>query len=385
MAINLIEYPVTTAGGRVLNVLSGFNPIYLMFSRSVSDEVGVEVVLTEWGDVDTDLLGFSLFSDFDLDNLARIDVSIINDQNSLNINLGNITEENSRVKFRVKYRTTYEDGTTSAWTWLDSEYPIIAYYSNETPELYEVLNDADLPAVYRGYPAPAGFVTSDANLLGNIRMYMDFYDITETIITFNVLLRNYGISPIGLNVFNINQSSDDTPISVPNSGGNGTSDWYDGNGDGLADGWYKSDVNKIATIVTGNGFTGNAQRVEVLGTAFSLMMRYEGDLSVASSTYTIKLKYRSYTISDLHKIIVSPKGGYTTDTLYLPNNTGDAVEIEFTGISVNPNLFGISFHGDTAEVGEWLEVDEIQIIPEPTTVNIPSNAAFVDFKIITDY
>lgn len=46
--------------------------------------------------------------------------------------------------------------------------------------------------------------------------------------------------------------------------GDGTStDWIDSNSDGIADNWTRTYSTGLATIITGSGFTGNAQRLEV--------------------------------------------------------------------------------------------------------------------------
>ena len=56
-----------------------------------------------------------------------------------------------------------------------------------------------------------------------------------------------------------------TQIIVPNAGGWGTTDWVDTNEDGLADGWSKLELTAIlTTIISGNGFIGNAQKVELI-------------------------------------------------------------------------------------------------------------------------
>ena len=64
---------------------------------------------------------------------------------------------------------------------------------------------------------------------------------------------------------------------VINSGASGTTDWVDTNTDGIADDWVQATGAGAPTIVTGNGFLGNAQRVNhVTGTQtlFRQLARY---------------------------------------------------------------------------------------------------------------
>ena len=52
----------------------------------------------------------------------------------------------------------------------------------------------------------------------------------------------------------------DNYVVVPNGGGVGTTDWIDNNIPGVGDNWSVNGSPTLS-IVTGNGFVGNAQRI----------------------------------------------------------------------------------------------------------------------------
>lgn len=132
-----------------------------------------------------------------------------------------------------------------------------------------------------------------------------------------------------------------------NSGASGMTDWVDSNGDGLADGWAV--VNASTSIVSGNGFTGNAQRIDVsnnsgyLTTGISTM--YLG------KTYTFSGKYRSnntWTITN-----VNPSGNNNWFA-----NPSDAIPFSGTftvGFSAVPRI------GYMVNASDWLEIDEVSV------------------------
>ena len=97
-------------------------------------------------------------------------------------------------------------------------------------------------------------------------------------------------------------------IPIPNSGGNGTTDWVDTNTDGLADDWTKS-ASQSTAIVTGNGFTGNAQQIS--GAAGEYI--YSDPVSVVlNNDYTLSFKYRASVAGNLYSVYEFG-GGLITD------------------------------------------------------------------------
>jgi hypothetical protein len=154
----------------------------------------------------------------------------------------------------------------------------------------------------------------------------------------------------------------DSRIGVPNAnptnlvingGASGTTDWVDSNGDGLADGWTTSGSEITGySIVTGNGFSGNAQRIEADGLGGRLMQKLpEEDLEIGK-TYIVSFKYRS---SALFRIYC-PSTSYGVDTS-IDINTGDAILYSkiFTLKAFDTNQNLIIY---TSNV-QYIEIDEV--------------------------
>ena len=139
---------------------------------------------------------------------------------------------------------------------------------------------------------------------------------------------------------------------LTNCGAPGTTDWVDSASDGLADDWSQTGVYTISpSIVTGNGFTGNAQRADEDNASNHAIIEHAGIKNLtAGKTYKLSLKYRSNTIFKLN---------YATglNALSFSANTGDAIYAEDTfihdGTHVNMymGVLGIS--------GGWFEIDEV--------------------------
>lgn len=138
-----------------------------------------------------------------------------------------------------------------------------------------------------------------------------------------------------------------------NSGVAGMTDWIDSNADGLADGWYGGGFAGLWSIVTGNGFVGNAQRV-IENNVNDLA--YLGFISLtlnAGVSYKISGKYRCNTITKIN---------HTTSGLMLslPINTGNALPFDIT---FTPTSNGALYILSTAVSGAWFEIDEVSIKP----------------------
>lgn len=141
-----------------------------------------------------------------------------------------------------------------------------------------------------------------------------------------------------------------TPVELlTNSGCAGMTDWVDTNGDGVADGWAKFYGSEICSIVTGNGFTGNAQRLDasVGGTAQAIRHSAQGRLG---STYKITLKYRA---NNLLRIYCSASQILKD----LPANIGDAIYVETIATSNYSNYFLFYLQNKN----DWFEIDEVSI------------------------
>ena len=168
---------------------------------------------------------------------------------------------------------------------------------------------------------------------------------------------NYGSSTYAENLDGYVIDDKDIPnysyVSITNSDFSGTSTG------GLADGWTAD--NGISSIVTGNGFTGNAQRQVADGTSQSSL--HTNITFKANSTYKISFKYRASN----GIAFVSYDGDQASSAKTFSANTSDAIQVtdvEFTtGSSVNSNTykslrFYVEINGTTTD-GYWIEIDDI--------------------------
>lgn len=128
---------------------------------------------------------------------------------------------------------------------------------------------------------------------------------------------------------------------IVNGGFEGTTDWIDTNGDGLADGFSTTNLSGCS-IVTGNGFVGNAQRIEYDGATGAFTF---SGLTIGKK-YKISIKYRGNYLYVSHAI---------TGQL-LPQNLITAAEWNLTFISLNTTIL---FSATAA--GRWGEVDEYKL------------------------
>jgi uncharacterized protein (TIGR02145 family) len=125
-------------------------------------------------------------------------------------------------------------------------------------------------------------------------------------------------------------------------------DWIDTNNDGAADG-IDTAAGRIYSIVTGNGFTGNAQRSEYNGAQVRILFTGNGiQARSIGCFYQISGKYRSS-----HSITFDGPQNFT-----LPANPGNA--ISFTGIVQANNRSQNSWVNNT-NTGSWMELGEICI------------------------
>ncbi len=143
-------------------------------------------------------------------------------------------------------------------------------------------------------------------------------------------------------------------IDYPNRGENlvVNSAMIDSNSDGLADDWDKKYSTGVYTIVTGNGFEGNAQRYE-------WGQQYGGVSQVSSYssnkfTYFVKYKYRTNSAS-LSVMVSNANGGA------LPVNTGNAIEIiRIIEPILNVDKFVVQLNSG-AGAGEWFEISDYKV------------------------
>lgn len=139
---------------------------------------------------------------------------------------------------------------------------------------------------------------------------------------------------------------------ILNAGAYGQTDWVDSNSDGLADSWlFYSTGTGTKSIVTGNGFTGNAQRFGCTESG-KVTELYQYYAFVTGQEYLISLKYR--TNNELFHLQLG-----TSMSSNLPVNTGDAQLFSCTIMAAETTMFEILAIDGIADT--YLDVDEISI------------------------
>jgi len=134
-----------------------------------------------------------------------------------------------------------------------------------------------------------------------------------------------------------------------NSGADGLTDWVDSNSDGKADYWDSGFGSPVMSIVTGNGFTGNAQRLALAASGGGCLTHSAG-LTVGHS-YQVTFKYRS---SDPLNVC----DWNTTSYGVFPSNNGLAVEATCSFVATS---YWLTFWPWGAGINSWFEVDEVSI------------------------
>jgi hypothetical protein len=134
---------------------------------------------------------------------------------------------------------------------------------------------------------------------------------------------------------------------------NGT-DWADSNDDGLADSWSTVYSGEVTTIVTGNGFTGNAQRLGTPGSAWKAIMT-SSNIFTANIIYRLSFKYRSFADGGSIDVADGSSGGVS-----LSDNTGSATEysINFKGTNGSSLRFRLS---DSCGANAYIEIDDVSL------------------------
>ena len=126
------------------------------------------------------------------------------------------------------------------------------------------------------------------------------------------------------------------------------SDFIDSNADGLADGWTKS-ANVTASIVSGNGFSGNAQRFAAVALSDQGLL---GVLMVIGHSYNVSVKYRC---TGVWRFYASNNG--SAIKLIMPNNSGNAILFSTIYKKVGAGA-NISFY---AAAAGYIEFDDLSI------------------------
>ena len=157
-------------------------------------------------------------------------------------------------------------------------------------------------------------------------------------------------------------SYDKIPASVKSTLGSelvaNATDWTDSNSDGLADNWSDQYSGKLDySIVTGNGFTGNAQRFEVNDVAGSdRAIRTSATVFTSGTLYKVSFKYRASISSG--SILVMDGGSGATVT-NITTHTGDAKLFETYYVA--PTGSHLWFYMQNADANAFMEIDEVSV------------------------
>lgn len=169
-----------------------------------------------------------------------------------------------------------------------------------------------------------------------------------------------GVFKAGEEVITVTEVS----TALLNAGASGTTDWVDTDLDGLADNMNTTESPSAVTysIITGSGFTGNAQRFDILITT-QVDFRSDAFSLTNGESYKIRFKYRT----DSTNMQVSLRNASTFAVKFgsgvLPTNTGSALEFTTpTAFIAGSENYVIQVLGTTA--GNYYEIDEIEFIRE---------------------
>jgi len=140
---------------------------------------------------------------------------------------------------------------------------------------------------------------------------------------------------------------------IINGGGDGTTDWYPYSG--LADMW-STKITGSVSVVTGHGFTGNAQRLDFSSFTTASYGIFQDKFN--EGLYKLRFKYRSNTTIDVFDY-------YSPVTLKTyPANTGSAIQAADLIAYVTPSGSWAPCFGHTNAIfsaGDWFEIDEVNL------------------------
>jgi len=139
-------------------------------------------------------------------------------------------------------------------------------------------------------------------------------------------------------------------------------DWTDSNSDGLADNWTNQYVTDGSarldySIVTGNGFTGNAQRFDVNSEIGSdRAIKTSATVFTSSKLYKVSFKYRA-SISSGSLLVMDGGSGATVTNI--TTHTGNAKLFETYYVA--PTGSHLWFYMQNADANAFMEIDEVSV------------------------
>ena len=135
-------------------------------------------------------------------------------------------------------------------------------------------------------------------------------------------------------------------------------DWVDTNTDGLADDWVQFTGAGAPAIVTGNGFLGNAQRINHVNGTQTQFFQNTGVNAEIGETYRLRLKYRTNDGSSR----IYLRSGADAFILNLPINAGDAIQAEYTVGATVANQITCTIIILPGRPNNYLEIDDVIIV-----------------------
>jgi len=179
---------------------------------------------------------------------------------------------------------------------------------------------------------------------------------------------------------------------IKNSGGENTTDFIDTDGDGIADEWgffnNPGSIQSINTIVTGNGFTGNAQRFEISpgATDFRGSMDYIKFITdpIIGEVYILTFEYRakSSSVNKNFNIIESTGWSNVGFSHFIGENTGNAKKVTlFVKFTKNDGTFtngGFTLQINGGQPGDYVEIGNIHLSPAINPVLYPQGFFYVE-------
>lgn len=153
---------------------------------------------------------------------------------------------------------------------------------------------------------------------------------------------------------------------VANSGNSNTTDWIDSNSDGISDGfsnWGYGGSTITPSIVTGNGFADNAQRVQNANAVNYFALKITSLTLSVQKSYVLTLKYRASSTVNL-------QNGYSEVWTQLDANTGDAVLVTKIFSRSSASSYDVMFR--MSNLSDWFEIDEVSIKELQTADSTPN-------------
>lgn len=147
---------------------------------------------------------------------------------------------------------------------------------------------------------------------------------------------------------------------IVNGGAANTTDWTNPT-DGVAQYWsvFPGSGNATPSIVTGNGFIGNAQRFYAIVDVPNFTLWNTGTTLLQDGFYRVTFKYRSSFDLGIIGSTVGGGGWSTFDTV--PTNTGNAANSGMFILEMLQDSY-LSFgfvSSPSLPAGNWFEVDEV--------------------------